>query len=189
MANSRPCKLGISLDSGGTSAPFILAVSTETIQIQTLQTEDDLKTWCIKNSRETGTTRKMKSYVMADFRLVGLSMGKFVFIIYKVSRLSESSCSMCNFNLYINYMLVLFSIQYSKTEGLASSLDCRSLVQGVHHTIVAVELWLQLMLRNLRLAKNFLNMVSYNIITFFNPMAERSPSCWLIGAAVSIEIR
>ena len=87
MANSRPCKLGISLGSGGIFAPFILAVSTETIQIQTLQTEDDLKTWCIKNSRETGTTRKMKSYVMTDFRLVGLSMGKFVFIIYKVSRL------------------------------------------------------------------------------------------------------
>ena len=30
MANSRPCKLGISLDSGGISAPFILVVSTET---------------------------------------------------------------------------------------------------------------------------------------------------------------
>ena len=94
----------------------------------------------------------------------------------------------CDFNLYINNMLALFSIQYSKTEGLASSLDCRSLVQGVHHTIVAVELWLQLLLRNLRLAKNFLNMQSYDIINFFNPLAECSPSCWLIGAAVSMEI-
>ena len=31
MANSRPCKLGISLGSGGIFAPFILAVSTEHI--------------------------------------------------------------------------------------------------------------------------------------------------------------
>ena len=136
MANSRPCNLSSSLGSGGIFAPFILAVSTETIQIQTLQTEDDLKTWCIKNSCETGTTRKMKSYVMADFRLVGLSMGKFVFIIYKVSRLSESSCSMCDFNLYINNMLALFSIQYSKTEDLLPLLTT-----GVWYKVCTTRLW------------------------------------------------
>ena len=133
-----------------------LAVSTEIIQQQILQTENDLKTWCNKKSRETGTTKKMKSYVMDDCRLVCLSMGKFVFIIFRVSRLAESFCSMCYFKLYINIMLGLFSIQYSKTEctvrSLASSLDCRSQVQGVHHTIVAVELWLQLLLKKLRLA-------------------------------------
>ena len=76
MADSRPCLLGNSLGSGGTSAPKITAVSTETIQQQILQTENDLKTWCNKKSCETGTTKKMKSYVMADCRLVCLSMGK-----------------------------------------------------------------------------------------------------------------
>ena len=126
-ADSRPFLLGNSFGSGGTSAFKILAVSTETIQQQILQTANYLKTWCNKKSRETGTTKKMKSYVMADCRLVCLSMGKYVFIISRVSRLAESFCSLCYFNLYINIMLGLFSIQYSKTEctvrSLASSLD------------------------------------------------------------------
>ena len=130
---------------------------------------------------------------MADYRLVCLSMGKFVFIIIsKVSRLSESYFSVYNFN-HLKNKLALFSIQYSKTESsvrsLASSLDYRSLEQGVHHTIVAVELWLQLLLKKLRLAMFFHIRQSYDIITFPIPLAECSSSCcWLIGATVSLEI-
>ena len=120
------------------------------------------------------------------------SIGNVFIIIYIISMLIkplETKFCMLYFPFYIiKTLLAFFSIQHSKTEctvrGFRHSPDYRS-VQGVHHTIVAVWLLLQLLLKSMKLALVFLTSRIY-FITSLATLAECSPSCWLC-ASISLE--
>ena len=92
------------------------------------------------------------------------SIGNVFIIIYIISMLIkplETKFCMLYFPFYIiKTLLAFFSIQHSKTEctvrGFRHSPDYRS-VQGVHHTIVAVWLLLQLLLNEMKLAMVFIS--------------------------------
>ena len=102
------------------------------------------------------------------------SIGNVFIIIYIISMLIkplETKFYMLYFPFYIiKKLLAFFSIQHGKTEytlrGFRHSPDYRSL-QGVHHTIVAVWLLLQLLLKSINLALVFLTSSIYFISVKF----------------------
>ena len=135
---------------------------------------------------------KLKWSMRNVFSLVHLSMLMSKAVYYIISMLLkplETELYKLYFHIYIiKTKLAFFSIQHGKTEstvrGFGNTFDYRS-VQGVHHTIVAVWLLLQLLLKSMKLALVFLTSRIY-FITSLATLAECSPSCWLC-ASISLE--
>ena len=135
---------------------------------------------------------KLKWSMRNVFSLVHLFMLMSKAVYYIISMLLkplETELYKLYFHIYIiKTKLAFFSIQHGKTEctvrGFGNTFDYRS-VQGVHHTIVAVWLLLQLLLKSMKLALVFLTSRIY-FITSLATLAECSPSCWLC-ASISLE--
>ena len=141
-----------------------------------LQTEENLKTWCNKYSREAGTKKQVKELnylIMVDFMLVLslLMTNKVDLINTMMCKLSETDFFTFYINHYITTMLAFFSIQYSKTECTVRSLGLTatrsimsSSVQGVHHAGVAVELEL-LLLKNMKMVLVVISSLIFDFTT------------------------